>query len=698
MRKGLLLLTFAVSALFAFGQNPSSTNNGTINANTFSFKAAAHHTEAVVKGIDETCTPPQNVAGTSHLDAVTLTWEEPYIAPTEEWLTWSGETMSGSIGTNAAAVFDVAHRYTAAQMAPYAGYTLTKVRFAPAVAANICTYSIKIWLGETNATHPQTLATTYEVPASAITEGEIVEVTLPNPVNLDGTKAMWVGYECNTSGGYPAGIDDQPAVVGFGNMINMGGWMALSSINPDLNNNWIIQALVTEGTKEITLSNDVNADVKQYNIFRDGTKVGNVDGATTTYTEEGVEDGVHSYCVTAVYTDDCESMQVCADVEVATTCWPVSDLNNTILAKKNVKLTWKAPVDPNAPKTWITWAGEPSGNAIGTGQKVNFSVAQRFEPADLTDYDGMVLTMVKILPNEQECVYTLKVWEGGSQTNPGDLMVDQVITQELSFGDWNFIELETPMTIDASKELWIGYECNTEKGHPAGVDAGPRVDFKGNMMYMDGQWTTMWEAGGGPEPQGAALDYNWCIQGGLKDAKGKVYTLSPLTVNNTTTAKAESHKLSVAQVATKAPKMPEVDFYRVYKNGELIKDNHVLMTYTDTNLPDGDYLYGVTAVYVNGCESEPVETDTITIDNDGMNDVNSQVSIYPNPANASLTINGVEMSNITIYNNLGQIVESVEVNASNAVINTSSYAAGVYFVNITTVNGETLRNKIVIKH
>jgi hypothetical protein len=51
--------------------------------------------------------------------------------------------LGNSIGTNAAVTFDVAHRFTQADLAAVAGGTISQVKFVPAHEA--CVYTVKVW-------------------------------------------------------------------------------------------------------------------------------------------------------------------------------------------------------------------------------------------------------------------------------------------------------------------------------------------------------------------------------------------------------------------------------------------------------------------------------------------------------------------------------------------------------------------------
>ncbi|MEI7982236.1 MAG: hypothetical protein WCI71_11330, partial [Bacteroidota bacterium] len=102
----------------------------------------------------------------------------------------------------------------------------------------------------------------------------------------------------------------------------------------------------------------------------------------------------------------------------------------------NVQLSWMAPALGNN-GTWIHWDVQ-HGNNIGTGGPVDFDIAQRFVPEDLTTQDGKYLTRVLFYPNEPACTYSIRIWTGGDISAPEYLVVDQVITNPV-IAQWNEI-------------------------------------------------------------------------------------------------------------------------------------------------------------------------------------------------------------------------------------------------------------------
>ena len=74
-----------------------------------------------------------------------------------------------------------------------------------------------------------------------------------------------------------------------------------------------------------------------------------------------------------------------------------------------------------------------------------------------------------------------------------------------------------------------------------------------------------------------------------------------------------------------------------------------------------------------------------------------QVTLYPNPAKETVSITAEEdLLRITVFNLLGQQIEAKDLNgAHNIVLQTSSYASGIYMVKIATEKGVTTQRLVV---
>lgn len=290
----------------------------------------------------------------------------------------------------------------------------------------------------------------------------------------------------------------------------------------------------------------------------------------------------------------------------------------------NVTLQWDAP-DPGSSGTWLHWDSEWDGNSVGTGDVVDFDVAQRFAPADLQTHNGKFLTRVFFVPKEEACEYSVRVWIGGNISDPGMLIVDQPVVNPL-IGEWNEIFLNTPVYVDASQELWIGFRSNTTTGHPAGCDIGPAIDGKGNMINLAGTgWQTLLQVA-------PTLNYNWSVRGLLQTA-GIDYNVLLTPINDEKSKSYDGTALSLHTQAIDGFEQPrQLLGYNVYRNGTIVNTAPVTNTTFSDELAAGTYIYEVSAIYSNGCESEMSNAVAVEI-----------TPMYP-PINLLATIAGTDVS------------------------------------------------------
>jgi len=95
-------------------------------------------------------------------------------------------------------------------------------------------------------------------------------------------------------------------------------------------------------------------------------------------------------------------------------------------------------------------------------------------------------------------------------------------------------------------------------------------------------------------------------------------------------------------------------------------------------------------------EGEPYSLITFE-GHDNIYEIKICIAIYPNPATNTLNINAnTEVTNIKVLNYLGQTIDNINVNGMKVTINTSTYDAGIYFIQIETEKGIS-NQKIVIE-
>ena len=235
-----------------------------------------------------------------------------------------------------------------------------------------------------------------------------------------------------------------------------------------------------------------------------------------------------------------------------------------------VELSWDAPASQGE---WIHWDNGTNTDAVGGENISAFDAAIRFTPADLQAYDGQFVSRVAAFFAAVDAEFSIRVWQGGSQTFAGNLLIDQPVTNPIA-GEWNEIELENPVQIDAGQELWIGYRVNnTGGGYPAGTDNGPAIPFKGDMLLYGADWVSMSDNFG--------WDINWNIHAMVVTNGGEGKALQKLTES------VPSNYGDPQKIKTNFPAKASrfnFDGFKIYRNESLIGEtNSDELSFTDEN-------------------------------------------------------------------------------------------------------------------
>jgi hypothetical protein len=276
-----------------------------------------------------------------NLDQVVLNWVAPGGGTgggVSGWLLWDDGVNADAIGLQGGGTFNVAVRFTPAQLGQYAGTSLTKIRMFPYGPNG--TLVLKVWTGA----NASTLVLTQ--PIATYVPGEWNEFTLTTPVPVTGATELWFGYAVTHGADYVAGCDAGPAIAGFGDMISLDGsvWESMAT-QYGLNYNWNLQGYVEtidgataalQPVKDETVygnntalaagnypalpgaalaieSADNSRALVGYNIYRDGEMIGTTTETTYLDNDEALEIyETYCYTVVAVY-EDCEapSEEVC---------------------------------------------------------------------------------------------------------------------------------------------------------------------------------------------------------------------------------------------------------------------------------------------------------------------------------------------------------------------------------------------------
>ncbi|MDR2971710.1 MAG: DUF2436 domain-containing protein [Bacteroidales bacterium] len=413
---------------------------------------------------------------------------------------------------------------------------------------------------------------------------------------------------------------------------------------------------------DITITTS-GAEPVKYNIYRDDIIV-KANHTSTSYTDTGFDPTQeHTWAVRVVCEEGGLSAPVSKKLDPCSNdeCLPATITQVTLTGANSLFVEWTYPVAKG--EVTITQSYAPGTGVIGSSGQLSFGVYNRFRPEDLVAVNGGELNKFVFIPGmgsdqggEPHHNYTIRIYQGGSwsatpsERNPGTLIFSQPLNNaDLDFetGMDNIIMLTTPIIIDASKELWIGYFCQATSpgGYPALTDVGPRKSGLGDVMNYQG-WTTLYDVL-------SDSPYNWYMQGKVQ--------FTPSTVD-------------------------------IYRNDVVIKPAYEGTSYTDTQLPVGEYCYSLVVNCPTGSTSEKCEEKCEIVPDNINENIKAAFSIVPNPATNNITItSGTNFHTIEVVSFLGQTVLSQPNVGNTTKLDVSTLTNGVYFVRIISDNGANVQ-------
>lgn len=310
--------------------------------------------------------------------------------------------------------------------------------------------------------------------------------------------------------------------------------------------------------------------------------------------------------------------------------------------QENIEISWNHP-QPGWQEQ-LQWCSDKNYTGMGAGFHQTFHAAVRWDTAQLYDFYGASVTQADLFPIEQNCFYTLEIWQGDSAAE----LIYREPLSGYSVNEWLTVQVDPPVPVDVSKELWVGYSYLARSGYPIALDEGPATDGYGNWLKVNNNtWSTILEL----YPD---IDYNHNIRVHLQKEKSDLmgYELYR-SINNGTFEK----------IATTA--------------SELYND-----TVTSWN---SSWCYKVRALCSSSAEdtvkSAFSEVDCVIPVSLEEDREPSGITIFPNPATDHFVIRTEELiSYIRIYNSGGQLIEEYFVDSNEMIIPVNNWKPGLYSV------------------
>ena len=143
------------------------------------------------------------------------------------------------------------------------------------------------------------------------------------------------------------------------------------------------------------------------------------------------------------------------------------------------------------------------------------------------------------------------------------------------------------------------------------------------------------------------------------------------------------------------------DYHRI----KLVGSSAVTFTDNALNL-EGDYYYRLYAYYGDlDCTSAPANRHYydnvfelhVYYSPTGVDETEAQVKVYPNPTNGFVTVEAEGMTEVSVYNTLGQCVLQKEVAGNPTVLDLQQVSEGLYLLRVKTENG-IISKRIAVEH
>lgn len=374
----------------------------------------------------------------------------------------------------------------------YEGMQISEVSFYPMSAQK--SWTLNFYYGSKLNEKPFYSET---LDASKLQYGQKNTIRLAKPVAVPESEdvVVSVSVDVRTSSYNVLGLVVGDNEAGYNDLVRQPGQPFVSLYLDALENgyeypySWPISlGMAPEGGEMITL--------EHYKLCQDGKEIATVAPNTCKYILPSVEDGKHTYTVSAVYSNTRESEVAQTQVSVAfnDASYRVSDI--VVSRGDNMKAvaTWRAPMDDE--KSFLSYCTEDYSHGVQTTAADGYSFqAATFYPYDtFAKYVGdYQISGVRFFPvGDAEYSLYLNGTKGSLWSTELERGVDYIL------GVWNTIWFDKPISldgVDTEYELIADcYDGDAEKPI-LGMDANPaRVMYSDLFSLDDGMTWSSYES------------------------------------------------------------------------------------------------------------------------------------------------------------------------------------------------------------
>ncbi|MDE6112642.1 MAG: T9SS type A sorting domain-containing protein, partial [Bacteroidales bacterium] len=272
------------------GNLPNGSYNYTVQA-TYNTSCVSPLSEIVTAKVNFQApkNAPTNLKGTPKHDTVNLTWKEPVVVE-EKSLSYVVSDAEDALGFTTASIYYVAQKWEASDMLGVYGYRIEAVNafflYTPD-QLDLLIYQ------DDELVYEQTVTRMCE-------DMTISTFILDEPFVVDYSKSLTVGFRIDADAEmFTIAFDKGPAMTG-GDLFSYNGISWQSGEYSLGVGNWYMAVLMSMPEPE----GGYDTGFKGYLVYRDGEPVRKELISDTKYTDRGLEKGVHTYAVAAVYGND----------------------------------------------------------------------------------------------------------------------------------------------------------------------------------------------------------------------------------------------------------------------------------------------------------------------------------------------------------------------------------------------------------
>ena len=631
----------------------SVASNGTMSLRSATTTADVHFAGPV----------PTNLQGTPSGYNANLSWTAP--ASETAILQYGTGSLLSAVGYSGSTGTYWAQRHPASSLAQYAGMAVNKVSV---YFYSTGSYTLYIYKGD--ETGPKELVQQKSYTASS---SGWKDITLTTPAPVDYSQDLWVVMYAPSNITYPA---TYCSYSGSGTadsryLSDTGDAWTQNTHNGSSNISWLIKTHLTDGTYT-------------YRVYRNNTAVAtNVSG--TTYTDSNLAIGTYSYYVTTNYyggeSDASNTVNVVIDgiqtFDVTVSADPANGGTVSGGGSYNSGQSCTVHATANTGYTFVNWT--ENGTQVSTNANYTFTVNANRNLVAHFQAQSYNIT-VSADPTAGGTV------SGGGTYNYGQsCTLTAVANTGYTFVNWtkNGTQVSTNATYTFTVTESAAYVAHFQiQSYTITVTADPEEggSVSGGGSFNHGQSCTVsatantgynfvnWTENGNPVSNEA--DYTFTVEGNRNLVAN--FSIGSFVVTAITDPENGGRITGVGSYDYGETCTLSIEPY----------ENYTFINWTE----DGEEV-----------STEPTFSFTVEGSRsfvahlfyyDGLNETATTTHLYPNPTDGWLHIEGQSLRKVVIFNTMGQVVESIEIeNQGELLIEVKHYEPAEYIMTLYTESG-----------